>query len=319
MDRQEKLEWIQDFRQCNVSFEEENPHFHNVALQNYLSFYNFSVEKIDQYRCCFEKVHGKKYFYQFFLKNNPSATIYLVHGYLDHSGGLSRTINYLLQQNYQVVVLDLPGHGFSEGEEGMISSFDDYLVAIIRGYELIKGYCDNIPVIGLGHSTGAALLFHASTERKMELKGLLLVAPLYYPFKWNLFRRILLLSGKVVPQKKRSFKRNSNDSAYRNFVKHDPLQVQVLKAHWINALENWQNEFVDCPTSYFPIYMLQGTKDTTVDWKKNLNFYKEKCDTFQVALFEDARHQLLNERMEIRYLVYKRINAFLAEVIDDDF
>ncbi|MCD8510499.1 MAG: hypothetical protein LRY73_11935 [Bacillus sp. (in: Bacteria)] len=78
---------------------------------------------------------------------------------------------------------------------------------------------------------------------------------------------------------------------YRHFVKQDPLQVKVLKAKWIRALEHWQSEFIDCPKMPIPVYVLQGMKDTTVEWKKNINFYETKCENFQVALFQGARHQ----------------------------
>ncbi|MFA9559616.1 alpha/beta hydrolase [Evansella sp. AB-rgal1] len=311
---EEDYYWIEAIKKADFSFEEINPHFHHKALQSYLSHYSFAIDKVDEYRCGFEKINRKNHFYQFFLKNNPKGTIYLVHGYLDHSGGLSKTINYLLENKYQVIVLDLPGHGFSSGEKGMIASFDDYLIAVEKGNELIRRYVNVEEVVGLGHSTGAALLFHAQSERKVELDGLLLVAPLYYPFRWNLYRRFLLFSGKVVSQKKRSFKRNSTDLVYRQFVKHDPLQVKVLKANWVMALEDWQGQFTDCPGSSLPVYILQGTRDTTVDWKKNIYFYQEKCGHIQVALFEGARHQLLNERYDVRNLVQGRINSFLSDI-----
>lgn len=310
----EEYNWISQIKESDIVLSECNPHYKSEALQKYLAFYHLSVDKIEDYRCGFILVKGKRQFLQCFLKDNPKGTVYLVHGYLDHSGGLSRTINVLLQENFQVIVLDLPGHGFSEGEKGMISSFDDYIDAICKGYETILSILGDVKIIGLGHSTGAALLFHACAEQKIKLERLLLVAPLYYPFQWNLFRGLLLLSGKVLPQQKRAFKKNSDDLVYRQFVKHDPLQVKVLKANWIRALQHWQNEFTHCPYTTVPVYILQGTKDTTVDWRKNLHFYKRKSRNFQVALFEGARHQLLNERFEIRELVHGRIKSFLNDL-----
>lgn len=101
---------------------------------------------------------------------------------------------------------------------------------------------------------------------------------------------------------------------YRHFVKQDPLQVKVLKAKWIRALEHWQSEFIDCPKMPIPVYVLQGMKDTTVEWKKNINFYETKCENFQVALFQGARHQLLNEGVEIRELVHGRVKSFLHDL-----
>ena len=310
----ETHDWINKIKEANLNIDEANPHYHNKDLQSYLSYYKFEIQKMDEYRC--GKIEGieKNQFIQFFLKRNPKGTIYLVHGYLDHSGGLSRTINQLLSNGYQVIVLDLPGHGFSEGEEGVVASFDDYLIAVEKGYNVILDKLTPSNVIGLGHSTGGALLFHASAEKKVNLAGLILIAPLYYPFQWNIFKGLLLLSGKVIAQKKRAFKRNSNDNAYQRFLKSDPLQLKVLKSDWLVALEKWQQEIVNCPAAEAPVYLLQGTRDTTVSWKENISFYQEKSNQFQVALFPGARHQLLNERREISYLVHQRIDAFLKEL-----
>ncbi|ADU30442.1 alpha/beta fold hydrolase [Evansella cellulosilytica] len=303
--------WVQKIKHTDFNLREKNPHVLNHALQQYLSFYHFQIELIDEYRCGFEKVNEKKLFIQFFLRQQAKGVVYLVHGYLDHSGGLSKTVNTLLQNNYQVVVLDLPGHGFSNGEKGMITSFEHYVDAVEVGYKMIKRYLADDRVYALGHSTGAAILFHALAEEKIETEGLLLVAPLYLPFQWSLLKRLLFFSGKLFPQKKRGFKRNSNDVMYRQFVKHDPLQVKVLKAQWIEALSEWQMQFTDCPLVDRPVYILQGTKDTTVDWRKNIRFYQTKCKDFQVALFHRARHQLLNEHREIRLHVYRQLNSFL--------
>ncbi|UCZ51553.1 alpha/beta hydrolase [Bacillus shivajii] len=313
MNTDRKYQWVEEMERSTFNLYEKNPHFHYECLQSYLAFYHFSVQFIDEYRCGTIKVNGKKQFLQLFLKENPKDTVFFVHGYLDHSGGLSRTVNHLLEENYQVVMLDLPGHGFSEGEEGRISNFENYVLAVENGYEYIKETLKIDEVAGLGHSTGAAILFHASTERKVNLSRLILVAPLYLPYRWNVFKGFLLLLGKFVSKKKRSFKKNSDDFFYQNFIKNDPLQVKILQADWLVALEKWQGEIVNCPKGRMPTYLLQGTKDTTVEWKRNITFYQEKCDDFQAVLFEGGRHQLLNERIEIRHHVHQRISSFLTE------
>ncbi|WP_096188940.1 alpha/beta fold hydrolase [Evansella halocellulosilytica] len=313
MNTEAKFQWVDEIKESTFLLHEKNPHFHHEGLQDYLSYYRFSVQHIEEYRCGSITVNGKKQFLQLFLRNNPKGTVFFVHGYLDHSGGLSRTVNHLLEENYQVVMLDLPGHGFSEGEEGVISDFEDYVLAIEEGYTYI---CDTLrvnSVIGLGHSTGAAILFHASTEKKVTLSRLILVAPLYIPYRWNLFKGFLLSLGKILPKKKRAFKKNSDDFFYKNFIRNDPLQVQMLKADWLVALEDWRIKILDCPNETVPTYLLQGTKDTTVEWRRNIKFYKQKCSHFQAALFEGGRHQLLNERIEIREHVHKRISSFLNE------
>lgn len=310
-DMPEDFQWLEAIKALDIHLEQTNPHYTHDCVQAYLMYYQFHIDDADEYRCGFVRAGGKKLFMQFFLKQTPKATVFLVHGYLDHSGGLSKTVNRLLRAGYQVVVLDLPGHGFSEGEAGMVSGFAGYLLAVEIGFSILCDYVKGGNIIGLGHSTGAALLFHASAVQRVQLQRLILVAPLYMPFRWNLFKGFLLFVGKIVSEKKRYFKRNSHDAAYRRFIKHDPLQVKVLKAEWLRAFQEWQAEFVNCPEERRPVYLLQGTKDRTVEWKKNIEFYQRKSDSFQVAYFEGARHQLLNEREGIRAAVFRQIISFL--------
>jgi hypothetical protein len=56
----------------------------------------------------------------------PKATVIIVHGYLDHSGLYGRLIRWSLEQNYNVICFDLPGHGLSSGEPANIDSFATY-------------------------------------------------------------------------------------------------------------------------------------------------------------------------------------------------
>lgn len=310
------LDWIKQMENQSLQLREMNPHYYHSSVQNYLSFYQIDISKLDEYRCGYEIVKNRKIFFQFFIKKGANKTVLLVHGYLDHSGGLSRTINYLLSQNFHVMTVDLPGHGFSEGEEGGISSFRSYISPIETAYELICHYLKESNVHGVGHSTGGAMIFHATAEKRIDVKNLVLVAPLYYPYKWDVVKRSKQVLEKNLSDKKRLFRKNSSDELYCKFIKNDPLQGRILKVDWLKALEDWQKEFYHCDKVDLPVYILQGTRDTTVEWKKNLCFYESKCEKMQTALFEGGRHQLLNERVGVRKLVFNRLCSFLKK--DDE-
>ncbi|SES32242.1 alpha/beta hydrolase [Salipaludibacillus aurantiacus] len=308
---QENVSWVKDMEKEELDFQVNNPHLSSPVLQNYLSYYSFDLPSFNTYRCGTFKAGDKKIFIQAFLKKEPKGTVYFVHGYLDHTGGMSRTVNYLLAHGYEVVTLDLPGHGFSQGESGTVASFEEYIQAVRGGYELVSKSLKKEWIIGLGHSTGGAILFHAASEEKIRLEKLVLVAPLYHPYQWNLVKGSLKMMGKFIRKQKRRFKKNSNDHLYQSFIKKDPLQVQWLKSDWLTAMEKWQQQIITCPVLNIPVYFLQGEKDTTVDWKENVAFYLKKCTRIQVVYFPGGRHQLLNEREGIRNLVHKRILSFL--------
>lgn len=310
---EKEFPWIEQMKKESYQFHEPNPHLRFSSVQKYLSYYSFDIQALHEYRCGRVTSSGQEIFIQAFLKKKSKGTIFFVHGYLDHTGGLSRTVNFLLRSGYQVVTVDLPGHGLSQGEPGTISTFDDYVQAVNDSYELFKKELEISRLIGFGHSTGAAILFHVASEKTVRLNQLVLVAPLYFPYRWSVTRGTLKFIGKFIHKSKRRFKKNSEDQKYRKFVKEDPLQGQQLKSAWVLAMEQWQGHIVDCPILDTPVYFLQGGKDTTVDWKENIKFYTHKCRDIQVAYFPSGRHQLLNEQASIRHHVYNRINYFLEK------
>ncbi|MGJ9381616.1 alpha/beta fold hydrolase [Salipaludibacillus sp. CF4.18] len=310
---EKKFPWIEQMKKESYRFDDSNPHLRFSSVQKYLSFYSFDMQELHEYRCGRVTSSGEEVFIQGFLKKEPKGTVFFVHGYLDHTGGLSHTVNDLLENNYQVVTVDLPGHGFSQGEPGTISTFDDYVQAVKDCCDVFRNELSISGFIGLGHSTGGAILFHAASEKIVPLDKLILVAPLYFPYRWNITKGTLKFIGKFIHKSKRRFKKNSEDEKYRKFVRGDPLQVQQLKSDWVLAMEKWQENIVECPILNTPVYLLQGGKDTTVDWNENIEFYTHKCRDILVAYFPAGRHQLLNEQASIRHHVYNRISWFLEK------
>ncbi|MCX7787732.1 MAG: alpha/beta hydrolase, partial [Spirochaetes bacterium] len=65
-------------------------------------------------------------------RNHVRGTVFLVHGYLDHSGSWSPVIKKILSERFVVVALDLPGHGVSGGIRGDIEDFSQYGEAVRR-------------------------------------------------------------------------------------------------------------------------------------------------------------------------------------------
>lgn len=63
---------------------------------------------------------------QAWLPDQPSATLFLLHGYYDHMGLYQHVIAWALKQGFAVISCDLPGHGLSSGERASINDFAVY-------------------------------------------------------------------------------------------------------------------------------------------------------------------------------------------------
>ena len=96
-------------------------------------------------------------------------------------------------------------------------------------------------------------------------------------------------------QLRRVFRNNSSDSKFLHFVKQDPLQYDKMPLNWLEALISWNESIKERIPSRVPVLILQGKKDTTVDWRYNVDFLLKKFLNTDIELIENGKHHLLNE------------------------
>jgi alpha-beta hydrolase superfamily lysophospholipase len=57
----------------------------------------------------------------------------------------------------------------------------------------------------------------------------------------------------------------------------------------------------------FPVTVVQGKKDTTVDWPHNLRIIRNKFSSVEELLIPDGRHHLVNEAKDLQASVFNTI------------
>lgn len=253
-------------------------------------------------------------FSQSFIPEKRKGLVTIIHGYLDHSGSFSKLIDSLLSEGYGIVTFDLPGHGYSHGLRGDIENFTDYCEALhaVQAHYREKGLTDTRWSV-IGHSTGAAIIIDYINSGNMSFNKIIMVAPLVQPYLWSFSKIGVKIIGKKVKHIKRSFRKNSSDLHYLKFVKDDPLQFSRLPLNWLHSFEKWHSNLSHLPVSKKDLYILQGNKDTTVDWKYNIRFLLDKYPQSKCILVDEGNHQLFNEKDVIRELTFFHIKSFLAE------
>jgi lysophospholipase len=55
-------------------------------------------------------------------------------------------------------MLDLPGHGLSDGRRSNIDHFSDYVLVFEDFFQSLKSFLVEAPYIGFGHSLGGLIL-----------------------------------------------------------------------------------------------------------------------------------------------------------------
>jgi alpha-beta hydrolase superfamily lysophospholipase len=77
---------------------------------------------------------------------------------------------------------------------------------------------------------------------------------------------------------------------------------------WFAAAEKWARQFEACTGSDFEVNMIQGTGDTTLDWKYNLRLFKQKLPNMRLSIIDGAYHHMVNESQHLRRQIFDAID-----------
>ena len=252
----------------------------------------------------------------YWLHPEARGTVFVVHGYFDHVGLYGHLIKDLLVRGFSVLAFDLPGHGLSDGERASVASFDHYV-------EVFDSLCEEAAALlpkpwhGMGQSTGGAIVLkHLLEEEQGHLAApgekkdytfdqITLFAPLVHPRFWGFNKLVYLFSHRFLTRVGRAFTANSGDQKFVEFIKSkDPLQTRHLPLEWVGAMKRWTEELKSLPPSDFPVNIIQGDKDTTLDWKGNLKILRKKLPNANVFIVPGGQHHLVNETQALRAKIF---------------
>lgn len=286
----------------------------NNLAEEYFRFYGIDFENQLDLRHCFGRFKADQYdlALHFFAPENPRGTVFLLHGYYDHVGIYQHPIRYFLQRGYAVVAYDQPGHGLSTGERASIQSFAQYQSALSACIKLCDGNCP-APWYLVAQSMGGAIaMTHLLSDPNTLFRKTVLFAPLVHPVGWKLGRWVHAVGKHIIKQQQRIFVTNSHDEEFLRFLREDDgLQPVAMPMVWVTALKEWIGQFHDLPSSNCETLIIQGTDDSTLDWRYNLGVIAQKFPNSRIRYISGGRHQLVNESQPLRNELFSEIDGFI--------
>ena len=288
----------------------EKPHFTFAEYNQYYHldfpgvFHNTNILPLADYQIA---VH-------YFEPADSLGTVMVVHGYYDHVAIEKNLIAYLLRHGYTVIAYDLPGHGLSSGPRADIGDFAEY-TNVMKELNNIIFQDFNPPYYLIGHSTGAAIIIDGLMEQHFDkYSEIILVSPLIHSDKWKVSKTGNAFAALFVDSVPRVFRTNSSSAEYTEFVKkEDILQYRKVPLNWFRSLVKWNEKISQAEVSDREILVIQGDKDSTVDWKYNLDFIRTKFPQSTIIMIEEGNHQLYNEIEVIRESVFEEILDYLEK------
>lgn len=248
-----------------------------------------------------------------FLPQSASGTVFLLHGYFDHTGILKNLIRHCLDLGYAVACFDLPGHGLSSGKKGRVTDFSDYVTVFEAFLHICRPYLPQ-PYHLISHSAGSAVALEFISQnpsQEPEFDKIILLAPLIHHSYHRFSRAQYFLVKPFMESFPRRFHQNSSDPAFVQWVRQDPLQGSRIPISWLEALYSWNERFENSERLNIPLLVIQGTRDSVVDWRYNIALLIKKNSALTVKWIENGRHQLLNEKGPIREEVLRSITSYL--------
>jgi len=141
-----------------------------------------------------------------------------------------------------------------------------------------------------------------------------MLAPLVRSYGWAKSRWLYTIGRFFIRSLPRVFTENTHDEEFLTFLrKADPLQHRRLPIRWVSAMHEWIKRFEKFEPQPYPVLIIQGDQDLTVDWKHNLEKIKGKLPKAKVKLIKQGRHHLVAESAPYRAQVFAAIKAYLEK------
>lgn len=282
------------------------------ALQEYRSFYNLNFPRAQKTGVGTFAAAGYDLVAQYWLVDKPRGTLFVCHGYFDHTGVYGPAIRFGLERDLNVVIFDFPGHGLSSGEPVAIDTFLQYRQALEMLLRKARGELPT-PWHALGQSTGgAALLAYLQYSHWQPLDKIFLLAPLVRPARWQLRKWMYYLGRFFLVAPDRGFNINTHDAEFARRQAHrDPLQSKVMSMRWLGAMVDWLKIFPETAKNPKPILVVQGTGDETVSWRYNMRVIRDRFPNSRCVIVRGARHQMINETQPYRHQILTALDNWL--------
>jgi alpha-beta hydrolase superfamily lysophospholipase len=154
----------------------------------------------------------------------------IVHGLGDHARRYGRAVHALVDRDFAVEALDLPGHGESYGPRGHAGSWEDYLGALDAWWS--RPRAGDPPIALVGHSMGALVALDFTLRHPGRLRALVLSAP---PFEVVL--RATMLKVRLAQLVVRIWPGFSQQTTILpSMLSHD---ADVVRAHNVDPLVHY--------------------------------------------------------------------------------
>ncbi|MCM3694589.1 alpha/beta hydrolase [Neobacillus niacini] len=246
----------------------------------------------------FTGVDGAELFYTIIEPTSaPKASVIIVHGHGDHSGGLQNISFSLVNEGYIVYTYDLRGHGKSSGKRGFIKSWDEFRGDLHEFHKLVSKKQPGLPLYMIGHSMGGVIALDYALDFSNGISGIIAIAPAI-SYEVTRFERLgITLIGKLKPDlsinKSRNFQLMAKNTAmaakyYSDSLRHNTI-TPGLGRGLIQGISKVLNQ---APLLKMPFLLQYGLRDKITPPTKLGSFFEHvSSKDKQLIEYPTAKHR----------------------------
>jgi alpha-beta hydrolase superfamily lysophospholipase len=243
-------------------------------------------------------------FWQRYTPEDALATVLVLHGGGDHCGRYPALTDALVRAGLQVALVDLRGHGQSDGRRFHVDSFQDN-VADLDAFvaKLSQDGVARDRLFVLGHSHGALVAATWGLTRGRLVEGFVFSSPFFGLAAPPPLVKLLAAKtvGRVVPwlPVPTGFAMSdlTTDAELQRWTERDPLYGRKTTPGWYEAATRAQREVLRRAKDFqSPLLVLAAGDDRLANPSAARAFVDAASSTDKrVVVYDGFRHEIFNE------------------------
>jgi alpha-beta hydrolase superfamily lysophospholipase len=243
-------------------------------------------------------------FWQRYTPSSPRATVAVLHGGGDHGGRYPALTSALVQAGFQVALVDLRGHGQSDGRRWHVDAFQDNLSdldAFVAKLSQDGVAGDQLFVVA--HSHGALVAALWGMTRGRHVSGFVFSSPYFRLAIRPPAVKVFLgrLVGRVVPwlpvDVGLDYSVLTSDEEMQRWTARDPLYGRKTTPGWFVASNGAQVEVLRRAAEFAaPLLVLAAGADGIADVSAARAFVDAAgSEDKRLVVYDGFRHEIFNE------------------------
>lgn len=231
------------------------------------------------------------------VPGDPAATVIFAHGSMVHSEYYLPLAVGLAERGYRSLLVDLRGHGRSDGARGHIAAAEEHVEDMMRILEWDAGRSDGPRVLG-GESYGGLIAWMAGSAAESAVQGLLLVSPAFALrvriLAWQ--RRGIDGLARVWPRFRSPWAMSlAGVSRYPDLIeleRRDPLLCRRYTARFFASLLAAEERIWAESRPKAPVLGFFASRDLVVDTERGQGLIRELGPPSRAVVVPESLHAL---------------------------